>query len=123
MRSNTPTDFESYNGSGQPVRHRKPSKLGFVVTQHAQQRADERGASRRLIFAALSHRPTARLSDGLTVFSASGFAVLVDLTTRRVVTVLPRDAAPKVTSTRDAGCVGRQRGYRRQRGIAGRATV
>lgn len=81
----------------------------FFLSLHAQDRAHERGAGRCVLLAALSRRPVSHLDDGVAVFRSDGFQILVNLETRVVITVLPKDCGFLNAKRRDSGCAAHRR--------------
>jgi len=85
------------------------------LTHHAADRMVERGIRfAELDAAMLSRLSTVRDARGYTVFGRNGVALVLDLTGRVVITVLPRGMAPDRWRGRDEGL----RGYRRDTSIS-----
>lgn len=87
---------------------RQDSKPGrgnpeFALSRHAIDRSKERGVTRHVIMTALSKPPTGLIDRDTAVFSSNGYQLLVDLVTRVVITILPKDRRFS-QSWRDAGC-------------------
>lgn len=84
----------------------------FDISLHAMTRMDERSVPRQVVVAALSRPPLRHLARGLAIFRSHGFEMLVDLNTRIVITVLPKNRQFADNAGRDAGCSA-HRGRRR----------